>query len=209
MLRDLGPALNPLRRSSSCRASRRSPCAARHWENATALAAALSQNPHVAWVSYLGLPSHPSHQRALTSLPAGAFGGVLNSGVKGDSAQASKVLALLKLASNLANLGDAKTLVIHPASTTHQQFSEAEQRASEAQPDLIRVRLPLHVSLALSLLPVRCSSPVIVPPPRPLPLLVSRPSSLSSLPLLCLPSCVFWPRRYRSGSRTSATSSRT
>ncbi|KAJ7656205.1 O-acetylhomoserine ami [Mycena rosella] len=145
MLRDLGPALNPFAAFLLLQGLETlSLRAARHCENAVALAAALSQNPHVAWVSYLGLPSHPSHQRALTTLRAGAFGGVLNFGVKGDSAQASKVVDLLKLASNLANLGDAKTLVIHPASTTHQQLSEAEQRASGVQPDLIRVSVGIE-----------------------------------------------------------------
>lgn len=65
----------------------------------------LLTSPHVAWVSYLGLPAHPSHQLALATLRPGAFGGVLNFGVKGDAAQASKVVDLLKLASNLANVG--------------------------------------------------------------------------------------------------------
>ncbi|KAJ7697689.1 Cys/Met metabolism PLP-dependent enzyme-domain-containing protein [Mycena rosella] len=121
MLRDLGPALNPFAAfllmqgldTLSLRAARHCATARmrRRWRRA-----ALSQNPHV---------------RALTTLRAGAFGGVLNFGVKpltllqGDSAHASKVVDLLKLASNLANLGDANTLVIHPASTTHQQLSSA------------------------------------------------------------------------------------
>ncbi|KAJ7274614.1 Cys/Met metabolism PLP-dependent enzyme-domain-containing protein [Mycena rebaudengoi] len=118
--------------------------AARHCENAAALAQALLANPHVAWVSYLGLPAHPSHQRALTTLRRGAFGGVLNFGVKGNAAKASKVVDLLKLASNLANLGDAKTLVIHPASTTHGLLSEDEQRVSGVEPDLIRVSVGIE-----------------------------------------------------------------
>ncbi|KAJ7917175.1 Cys/Met metabolism PLP-dependent enzyme-domain-containing protein [Mycena leptocephala] len=140
MLRDLGPALNPFAAFLLLQGLETlSLRAARHCSNAAELAAYLSTNPHVAWVSYLGLPEHPSHQRALTTLRRGAFGGVLNFGVKGSTIQAGKVVDLLRLASNLANVGDAKTLVIHPASTTHQQLSEEAQRASGMKPDLIRV----------------------------------------------------------------------
>ena len=70
-----------------------------------------------------------------------AYGGVLSFGVKGDATVGSKVVDALKLASNLANVGDAKTLVIHPASTTHSQLTEEEQLASGVRPDLIRVRV--------------------------------------------------------------------
>ncbi|KAJ7886818.1 Cys/Met metabolism PLP-dependent enzyme-domain-containing protein [Mycena olivaceomarginata] len=111
--------------------------AARHCENAAKLAEYLLTSPHVAWVSYLGLPAHPSHQLALATLRPGAFGG-------GDAAQASKVVDLLKLASNLANVGDAKTLVIHPASTTHQQLSEEALKASGVKTDLIRVSVGIE-----------------------------------------------------------------
>ncbi|KAJ6613129.1 O-acetylhomoserine ami [Mycena sp. CBHHK59/15] len=163
LLRDLGPALNPFAAFLLLQGLETlSLRAARHCANAAELAAYLLKNPHVAWVSYLGLPSHPSHQRALTTLRPGVFGGVLNFGVKvppsapaiadishraplqGDVVQASKVVDLLKLASNLANLGDAKTLVIHPASTTHQQLAEEEQRASGVHPDLIRVSVGIE-----------------------------------------------------------------
>ncbi|KAJ6493421.1 Cys/Met metabolism PLP-dependent enzyme-domain-containing protein [Mycena sanguinolenta] len=145
MLRDLGPSMNPFAAFLLLQGLETlSLRAARHCSNAAALAAYLSNNPHVAWVSYLGLPPHPSHQRALATLRPGAFGGVLNFGVKGDTTQASKVVDLLKLASNLANVGDAKTLVIHPASTTHQQLSEEEQRVSGVRPDLIRVSVGIE-----------------------------------------------------------------
>ncbi|KAJ7274606.1 Cys/Met metabolism PLP-dependent enzyme-domain-containing protein, partial [Mycena rebaudengoi] len=145
MLRSLGPAMNPFAAFLLLQGIETlSLRAARHCENAAALAQALLANPHVAWVSYLGLPAHPSHQRALTTLRRGAFGGVLNFGVKGNAAKASKVVDLLKLASNLANLGDAKTLVIHPASTTHGLLSEEEQRASGVEPDLIRVSVGIE-----------------------------------------------------------------
>ncbi|KAJ7245641.1 Cys/Met metabolism PLP-dependent enzyme-domain-containing protein [Mycena haematopus] len=145
MLRDLGPSMNPFAAFLLLQGLETlSLRAARHCSNAAQLAVYFSKNPHVAWVSYVGLPEHPSHQRALTTLRPGAFGGVLNFGVKGDTTQASKVVDLLKLASNLANVGDAKTLVIHPASTTHQQLSEEEQRASGIKPDLIRVSVGIE-----------------------------------------------------------------
>ncbi|KAJ7716607.1 Cys/Met metabolism PLP-dependent enzyme-domain-containing protein [Mycena metata] len=92
----------------------------------------------------LGLLPRAPHARARETLRPGVFGGVLNFGVKGDSARASKVVDLLKLASNLANLGDAKTLVIHPASTTHQQLLDEAQLASGVKPDLIRVSVGIE-----------------------------------------------------------------
>lgn len=143
ILRDLGACLNPFGaflllqglETLSLRAQR-------HSENALALARYFEQHEKVAWVSYVGLESHPSHQLARKTLREGLYGGVLNFGVKGgdDAAVGSKVVDSLKLASNLANVGDAKTLVIHPATTTHQQLSAKEQSASGVTPDLIRVR---------------------------------------------------------------------
>jgi O-acetylhomoserine/O-acetylserine sulfhydrylase-like pyridoxal-dependent enzyme len=147
VLRDLGATLNPFAaflllqglETLSLRAER-------HSENALALARHLEQHEKVAWVSYVGLESHPSHQLALKTLKRGLYGGVLNFGIKGgDPAVGSKVVDSLRLASNLANVGDAKTLVIHPASTTHQQLTEEEQYASGVSPDLIRVRPPLSL----------------------------------------------------------------
>mgnify|MGYP001762576763 FL=1 len=87
---------------------------------------------------YPGLESHPSYALAKKYLPRGA-GGVLSFGVKGDEKQASTFVDSLKLASNLANVGDLKTLIIHPASTTHQQLSDEEQQSSGVTKDLIRV----------------------------------------------------------------------
>ena len=149
VLRDLGATMNPFGaflllqglETLSLRAQR-------HSDNALALARYLERHEKVAWVSYVGLESHPSHQLALKTLRRGTFGGVLSFGVNGgDQSVGSKVVDSLKLASNLANVGDAKTLVIHPASTTHQQLSEEEQYASGVSPDLIRVRLSvLYIS---------------------------------------------------------------
>ena len=112
----------------------------------------------MSWVSYLGLESHSHHKEALRLLRPNAFGGMLSFGVKGDAVTGSQVVDSLRLASNLANVGeylypirnvmrcsscvgDAKTLVIHPATTTHQQLTDEEQLASGVTPDLIRVRM--------------------------------------------------------------------
>ena len=141
VMRDLGPCMDPFPafllllgcETLSLRAQR-------HSANALALARWLETHPKVAWVSYLGLPSHPSHQEALRLLRPNAFGGMLSFGIKGNDAKVgSEVVDRLRLASNLANVGDAKTLVIHPATTTHQQLTDAEQLASGVTPDLIRV----------------------------------------------------------------------
>jgi O-acetylhomoserine/O-acetylserine sulfhydrylase len=141
ILRDLGATLNPFAsflllqglETLSLRAQR-------HSDNALALALYLERHEKVAWVSYVGLEAHPSHQIALKTLRKGAFGGMLSFGVKGGGPVGCKVLDSLRLASNLANVGDAKTLVIHPATTTHQQLTVEEQLACGVTPDLIRVR---------------------------------------------------------------------
>ncbi|KAG2360288.1 Cys/Met metabolism PLP-dependent enzyme-domain-containing protein [Suillus spraguei] len=145
LLRDLGPAMNPFAaflliqgiETLSLRAQR-------HSENALALAQWLSKHEKVAWVSYLGLENHPYHQRAKEFLRPNIFGGVLSFGVKGDISVARTVVDSLKLASHLANVGDAKTLVIHPASSTHQQLSDEEQLSSGVTPDLIRVSVGIE-----------------------------------------------------------------
>lgn len=100
----------------------------------------------MAWVSYPGLSTHASHGRAKQLLRPNAFGGMLSFGVKGKAEQGSAVVDKLKLASRLANVGDSKTLVIHPASTTHQQLTEVEQLAGGVTPDLIRVSLAVNLS---------------------------------------------------------------
>lgn len=107
-------------------------------QNALALAQWLEQHPLVDWVWYPGLESNEYYSLAKKYLKNG-FGGVLNFGVKGDKAKASQFIDSLQLASHLANVGDAKTLVIHPASTTHEQLSEEEQDAAGVLPNLIRV----------------------------------------------------------------------
>jgi O-acetylhomoserine (thiol)-lyase len=115
----------------------------RHNANANALAAWLEKHPAVAWVSHPSLPSHPSHALAKKYLRNG-FGSVLTFGIKGGREAGRKFIDSVKLASHLANVGDAKTLVIHPTTTTHQQLSDEEQRASGVTPDLVRVSVGIE-----------------------------------------------------------------
>jgi O-acetylhomoserine (thiol)-lyase len=110
----------------------------RHSENALKLAKWLEKQRQVSWVNYPGLPSHPDYALAQKYLPNGA-GGILGFGIKGGKEAGIKFINSVKLASHLANIGDSKTLVIHPASTTHQQLSKEEQLAAGVTDDYIRV----------------------------------------------------------------------
>lgn len=139
ILRDLGSALNPFAAFQLIQGIETlSLRAERHAQNALELAKWLTANPHVAWVSYPGLESHPSHELAKKYLKRG-FGGVLSFGVKGGGAAGSQVVDGFKLISNLANVGDSKTLAIHPWSTTHEQLTDEEKTASGVTEDLIRI----------------------------------------------------------------------
>ncbi|GMU65608.1 MAG: O-acetylhomoserine aminocarboxypropyltransferase [Acidobacteriota bacterium] len=143
-LRDLGPSLSPFNaflflqglETLSLRVQR-------HVDNALELARRLERHPAVAWVSYPGLASHPSHERARRYLRNG-FGGVLAFGIRGGLEAGRAFIDSVELASHLANVGDVRTLVIHPASTTHQQLSAEEQRAAGVSPDLVRVSVGLE-----------------------------------------------------------------
>jgi O-acetylhomoserine/O-acetylserine sulfhydrylase len=143
-LRDVGAALSPFNsflflqglETLSLRVQR-------HVDNALELARWLERQPAVSWVSYPGLPSHPSHALARRYLRHG-FGAVLTFGIEGGSEAGRRFIDSVELASHLANVGDAKTLVIHPASTTHQQLSPAEQEASGVTPDLVRVSVGIE-----------------------------------------------------------------
>ncbi|WP_332450603.1 O-acetylhomoserine aminocarboxypropyltransferase/cysteine synthase family protein [Methanoculleus sp.] len=112
----------------------------RHGENALAVAEFLKAHPKVAWVNYPGLPGHPSHALAKKYLP-GNFGPIVGFGVKGGEAAGKKFIEGLSLFSHLANIGDSKSLVIHPATTTHQQLTPAEQEACGVTPDYIRLAI--------------------------------------------------------------------
>ncbi|GJD02125.1 O-acetylhomoserine (thiol)-lyase [Colletotrichum higginsianum] len=143
ILRDLGASLNPFAAQQlligietlSLRAER-------HAQNALALAKWLEASDYVSWVSYPGLESHPYHETAKKYLKRG-FGGVLSFGVKGGGSAGSQVVDGFKLISNLANVGDSKTLAIHPWTTTHEQLSDEEKKSSgvseDPQQDLIRI----------------------------------------------------------------------
>jgi O-acetylhomoserine/O-acetylserine sulfhydrylase len=130
LLRDLGACLNPFAAQQlllgietlSLRAER-------HAQNALALAQYLEKSEYVSWVSYPGLPSHPSHETAKKYLKRG-FGGILSFGVKGGGAAGSRIVDGFKLISNLANVGDSKTLAIHPWTTTHEQLTDEEKISS-------------------------------------------------------------------------------
>jgi O-acetylhomoserine (thiol)-lyase len=115
----------------------------RHTQNAQALAEWLAQHPAVNWVNYPGLPNHSHHANAKKYLPNGA-GAILGFGVRGGREAGVKFINSVRLASHLANIGDAKTLVIHPASTTHSQLTEAEQAESGVTPDYIRVSVGIE-----------------------------------------------------------------
>ncbi|MEK4730333.1 homocysteine synthase [Paenibacillus sp. FSL L8-0641] len=110
----------------------------RHSQNALKVAQYLEGHKDVEWVSYTGLPSHPSYALAQKYLPKGQ-GAILTFGIKGGSQAGSKLIANVKLFSHLANVGDSKSLIIHPASTTHQQLNEEEQVAAGVKPELLRL----------------------------------------------------------------------
>lgn len=117
--------------------------AQRHADNALALAEWLESHPSVEYVLYPGLKSNSYHALAQEYLKSG-YGGVLQVGIKGGKEKAAAFISALKLASHLANVGDAKTLVIHPSSTTHEQLSEAEQIASGVLPNQVRVSVGIE-----------------------------------------------------------------
>ncbi|MBB6636177.1 homocysteine synthase [Cohnella thailandensis] len=112
----------------------------RHSSNALAVAKFLQEHAAVEWVSYPGLPNHPSHELAKKYLPKGQ-GAILTFGIKGGLEAGKKVINSVQLFSHLANVGDSKSLIIHPASTTHQQLSEEEQLSAGVTPGLIRLSI--------------------------------------------------------------------
>jgi O-acetylhomoserine (thiol)-lyase len=144
LLRDMGPCLSPFNAFQFLQGLEtlhvRMP---RHCENALKVARFLSDHPSVSWVNYPGLESHPDYARVLKYLPAGA-GAIVGFGIKGGAAAGAKFIDNVKLASHLANIGDAKTLVIHPATTTHSQLSPEEQMSAGVSPDFVRVSVGIE-----------------------------------------------------------------
>lgn len=143
-LRDLGPALSPFNsflflqgvETLGLRMDR-------HVANAKAVASFLKEHPAVAWVNYPALPDSPYHALAQQYLPKGP-GAILTFGVAGGLAAGRRLIERVQLISHLANVGDAKTLIIHPGSTTHQQMSEDEQRAAGVMPEMVRLSVGLE-----------------------------------------------------------------
>jgi len=145
LLRDLGPALSPFNafqfllglETLHLRMER-------HSANALAVGKFLEKHPNVSWVNYPGLPSHPSYALAKKYHHRGLYGAILGFGIKGGVAAGKKFIESLKLFSHLANIGDAKSLVIHPASTTHQQLTPVEQLATGVTDDFVRLSVGIE-----------------------------------------------------------------
>ncbi|HEV7167592.1 MAG TPA: O-acetylhomoserine aminocarboxypropyltransferase/cysteine synthase family protein [Micrococcaceae bacterium] len=143
-LRDIGPALTPLAAFQLLQGVETLPQRLdEHLKNALAVAQWLERDPRVAYVNYAGLPSHVHHERAKKYLPLGP-GSVFSFGVVGGRAAGRSFIDSLQLASHLANIGDSRTLVIHPGSTTHQQLSAEHLEAAGIPEDLIRISVGLE-----------------------------------------------------------------
>lgn len=144
LLRDLGPSMSPFNsflflQGLETLALRQE----RHSENALKVARYLKSNPAVAWVNYPGLEDHPSHKLAQYYLK-GHYGGIIGFGIKGGAEAGKKFINSVKLFSHLANIGDSKSLVIHPATTTHQQLTTEEQKETGVTDDYVRLSIGIE-----------------------------------------------------------------
>lgn len=145
LLRDIGPAISPFNswqilqgaETLGIRMERIS-------ANALAVANWLKDHPKVNWVNYPGLPEHPSYETAIKYFDKGQFGGLMGFGVVGGAEAGKTIVESAKLFSHVANLGDAKSLIIHPATTTHSQLSEEEQMSTGVTPDFVRLSIGLE-----------------------------------------------------------------
>ncbi len=145
MLRDYGPALSPFNSFMFIQGLETLPLRMeRHSQNALAVAEFLQGHPKVNWVNYPGLSDHPSHELAKKYHREGLYGAILGFGIEGGLEAGKKFIDRLELHSLLANIGDAKSLVIHPASTTHQQLSVDEQKSTGVTDDYIRLSVGLE-----------------------------------------------------------------
>jgi O-acetylhomoserine (thiol)-lyase len=143
-LRDLGPAIAPFNAFLILMGIETLPLRMqKHCDNALAVAKHLSTHKAVTWVSYAGLPGDPTHALAREYTPKGA-GGVLTFGVKGGYDAGVAVVQSVRLFSHLANIGDTRSLIIHPASTTHRQVPDADKVGAGAGPDVVRLSVGLE-----------------------------------------------------------------
>jgi len=143
-LRDLGPAISPFNSFLILTGSETLPLRMqKHSDNAKAVAEFLSGHPKVTWVSYAGLPGDRYHKLAQKYCPKGA-GAVLTFGVEGGSEAGVKLVSSVELFSHLANIGDTRSLIIHPWSTTHSQLTEDERKAAGAGPDVVRLSVGIE-----------------------------------------------------------------
>ena len=143
-LRDFGPALSPANALYTITGIETLPLRMeRHVANARAVAEFLESHPAIAWVSYAGLESSPYHQLAKKYLPKGA-GAVFTFGLRGGYEAGIKLVESVELFPHLANIGDTRSLILHPASTTHRQLTREQQHAAGAGPDVIRLSIGLE-----------------------------------------------------------------
>ncbi len=143
-LRDIGPAIAPMNAFLILTGAETLPLRMqRHCDNALAVASWLEKHPKVAWVSYAALPSSPYHALQQKIAPKGA-GAVMTFGLKGGYEAGVKLVSSLKLFSLLANIGDTRSLVIHPASTTHRQLTDEQRMAAGAGPDVVRLSVGIE-----------------------------------------------------------------
>jgi O-acetylhomoserine (thiol)-lyase len=145
MLRDYGPALSPFNSFLFLQGLETLPLRMeRHSQNAMAVAEFLQDHPRINWVNYPGLPGHPSYEIASKYHRNGLYGAILGFGIDGGLEEGKRFIDRLELHSLLANVGDAKSLVIHPASTTHSQLSVDEQKSTGVTPDYVRLSVGLE-----------------------------------------------------------------
>ncbi len=144
LLRDLGTCLSPFNSFLFLQGLETLPMRMRqHSRNALEVARWLEKHPFVEWVNYPGLPGHPDHERAVKFMPEG-FGAIVGFGIKGGRPAGIKLIESVRLLSHLANIGDAKSLIIHPASTTHQQLTREEQLSTGVTDDYVRLSVGLE-----------------------------------------------------------------
>jgi len=145
LLRDLGPATTPFNSWLFLQGLETLPLRLeRHSQNALRIAEFLESHPAVSWVSYPGLKSHPQHELAVKYFTHGGYGAIVGFGIKGGLEAGKQLIRHIELFSHLANIGDAKSLIIHPASTTHSQLTPAEQVETGVTPDFIRLSIGLE-----------------------------------------------------------------